>query len=63
MISAPVSILGRYLAAGHFGSGSMSPKVEAALEFIKSGGPKAVITSLAAITEAVTGAAGTVITA
>jgi len=54
---------GRYLAAGHFGSGSMGPKVEAALEFIKSGGPKAVITSLSTIAEAVTGAAGTVITA
>ena len=54
---------GRYLAAGHFGSGSMGPKVEAALEFIKSGGTKAVITSLAAISEAVTGTAGTVITA
>jgi len=54
---------GRYLEAGHFGSGSMGPKVEAALEFIGSGGTKAVITSLAAITEAVTGTAGTVITA
>ncbi len=53
----------RYLAEGHFGSGSMEPKVEAALEFIRSGGKKAAITSIAAIAAAVTGEAGTAITA
>jgi carbamate kinase len=52
---------GRYLAQGHFASGSMGPKVEAALEFIGSGGRKAVITSIAAIGAAVAGEAGTVI--
>ncbi len=49
----------RYLAAGHFGSGSMGPKVKAALEFIEHGGKKAVITSINAITAAVAGEAGT----
>ncbi|MEJ2691072.1 MAG: carbamate kinase [Deltaproteobacteria bacterium] len=52
----------RYLAAGHFGSGSMGPKVEAALEFLANGGNKAVITSISALTAAVAGEAGTVIT-
>jgi len=54
---------GRYLAEGHFGSGSMGPKVEAALGFIGSGGKKAVIASIDAITAAVAGGAGTVINA
>ena len=57
-----VAEAGRYLAAGHFGRGSMEPKVEAALEFIGSGGKKALITSINAITAAVAGEAGTVIT-
>lgn len=52
---------GRYLAEGHFASGSMGPKVEAALEFISSGGRKAVITSIAAIGAAVADEAGTAI--
>lgn len=52
----------RYLAAGHFGSGSMGPKVEAALEFLANGGEKAVITSISALTAAVAGEAGTVLT-
>lgn len=48
-----------YAADGHFSSGSMGPKVEAALQFVESGGGRAVITSLDRITEAVTGGAGT----
>ena len=50
---------GRYLAEGHFPAGSMGPKVEAALEFLKNGGRRAVITSIEAIEAAVEGRAGT----
>ncbi|MGN6752190.1 MAG: carbamate kinase [Intrasporangium sp.] len=49
-----------YAAEGHFASGSMGPKVEAALRFARSGG-RSVITTLHQITEAVVGDVGTVI--
>ena len=51
----------RLLAAGEFPPGSMGPKVEAAVEFVESGGERAVITSLDRIAEAVAGRAGTTI--
>jgi carbamate kinase len=44
-----------------FASGSMGPKVEAALRFVEAGGTRAVITSLESIEQAVHGKAGTVI--
>ena len=53
---------GRYLTEGHFGAGSMGPKIEAALEFIKHGGNKTIITSIDAIIPAIRGKAGTTIT-
>ena len=46
-----------------FASGSMGPKVEAALRFVESGGTRSVITSLENIEQAVHGRAGTVIEA
>jgi len=49
----------KYLARGHFPAGSMRPKVEAALQFVRSGGQRAVITSINAIEAAVAGKAGT----
>ena len=53
-----------HAAAGEFGSGSMGPKVEAALRFVEAGGARAVVTSLENITDAVTGGAvGTILTA
>lgn len=52
----------RSLAAeGHFASGSMGPKVEAACRFVEQGGERAIITSLQHITDALDGAAGTVV--
>jgi carbamate kinase len=48
-------------AAGHFASGSMGPKVAAAIAFVEHGGQRAVITSLENIETAVTGSFGTVI--
>ena len=50
-----------YAAEGHFASGSMGPKVDAACRFVEAGGARAVITDLAHLAEAVTGAAGTVV--
>jgi carbamate kinase len=52
-----------YAAAGHFASGSMGPKVEAAVRFVEAGGTRSVITSLQRIREAVHGSAGTIIEA
>jgi len=49
----------KYQAEGHFPSGSMGPKVEAAAEFIKKRGNRALITSIEAIESAVAGTAGT----
>jgi carbamate kinase len=46
---------------GHFASGSMGPKVEAATRFVENGGRRAVICSLRDIAAAVEGGAGTVI--
>lgn len=48
-------------AAGHFASGSMRPKVEAAMRFVEAGGRRAVITSLDNVADAVDGLVGTVV--
>ncbi|HSE69226.1 MAG TPA: carbamate kinase, partial [Nocardioidaceae bacterium] len=54
----------RELAAeGHFASGSMGPKVDAACRFVEAGGARAVISNLDNIVDAAAGRAGTVITA
>ena len=52
----------RYVGEGHFPAGSMGPKVEAAVQFIKSGGKRAVIASIQDIEDAVAGNAGTEVT-
>lgn len=49
----------RYSAEGQFPPGSMGPKIEAALSFLKNGGKRAVIGSIEAIEDAVYGRAGT----
>jgi len=49
----------RYAKEGHFPAGSMGPKVEAAVRFVRGGGGRAVITSVDAIEDAVEGRAGT----
>ena len=56
---ATVSEMKTWLQAGHFLAGSMQPKVEAALYFLKHGGKKTVIAHLNHLTEAVAGRAGT----
>ena len=52
--------LEKYAAAGQFGAGSMLPKVQAAVEFVKSApGRRAIITSLDLGLEALAGKCGT----
>jgi len=55
--------LRRHADDGQFASGSMGPKVDAAMRFVAGGGPRSVITSLTHITEAVEGGFGTVLEA
>jgi carbamate kinase len=50
-----------YSAQGHFASGSMGPKVDAACRFVRTTGNSAVITDLDSIVDAVQGRAGTVV--
>ena len=59
----PVAELRRYFDQGQFERGSMGPKVDAVCRFVEGGGRRAAITSLESIAEAVTGDAGTVVTA
>ncbi len=56
-----VSQAAAYLAAGHFPSGNMGPKIKAAIDFLEKGGKKVVIASLAEAYDAVEGKAGTYI--
>jgi len=49
----------RYLSEGHFAPGSMGPKIEAALAFLKNGGQLVVITSPEGLGEALAGDTGT----
>jgi carbamate kinase len=56
-----VSQMEAYAAEGHFASGSMGPKVEAACRFVRTTGKPAVITDLDSIVDAVEGRAGTVV--
>jgi len=51
--------LTRHYHAGQFPAGSMGPKVEAALRFLRDGGREVIITSPELLCEAVSGRAGT----
>jgi carbamate kinase len=48
-----------YIEQGHFAPGSMLPKIQAALKFLKAGGKEVIITSPEFITEAVISGSGT----
>ncbi len=48
-----------YIGDGHFPPGSMLPKIEAAVEFVKMGGPMAVITDPPNLARALRGETGT----
>ena len=56
-----VGELERYMREGHFAPGSMLPKVEAVIDFIRRGGKWAMITSPEYLLEAERGEAGTVV--
>lgn len=49
----------QYFVDGQFPPGSMGPKIQAAIQFLRSGGKRAVITSLDYIESAIKGEAGT----
>jgi len=53
----------KYLEAGEFPAGSMGPKMEAAINFIESGGKEVIITSIEKAAAALLGKEGTRITA
>ncbi len=52
----------QYIREGQFAKGSMLPKVESCLEFVKNTGKPALITSLSRASEALEGKTGTIIT-
>ncbi|RMG67066.1 MAG: carbamate kinase [Calditrichaeota bacterium] len=54
-----VSQARQYLAEGQFPAGSMGPKIQAAINFLESGGQRVVITSIEKSIHAVYGRAGT----
>lgn len=54
--------LQKYAQQGHFAPGSMLPKVEAAMNFVKKTGNKALITSLDKAKEGLAGKTGTLVT-
>ncbi len=56
---AKVEAMRQYLAAGQFAQGSMKPKVEAALNFLKAGGRRAIIAGLFDLRLALEGKTGT----
>jgi carbamate kinase len=54
----PLPEMERYAAEGHFKAGSMGPKVDAAMRFVRGGG-EAIIASLTDVNQALAGKAGT----
>jgi len=55
----PADVALKYLREGHFPPGSMGPKVEAAIRFVKRGGKRAIIAHLDKALEALRGCSGT----
>ena len=49
----------KYLEEGQFPAGSMGPKIQAVINFLESGGERAIISSIDKIKEALEGKAGT----
>ncbi len=61
IVRATLPEIKRYLAEGHFKPGSMKPKIEAIIQFLESGGKKAIITSPENLLKSVRGESGTTI--
>ena len=51
-----------WMEEGHFPAGSMGPKIQAAIEFVRGGGREVVITSPERLTDALAGTTGTLVT-
>jgi carbamate kinase len=49
----------QYIREGHFAPGSMLPKIESAVEFVRNGGPQAIITNPENLTAGLRGETGT----
>ncbi|MFO7797505.1 MAG: carbamate kinase [Promethearchaeati archaeon] len=49
----------KYMKEGHFPSGTMGPKIQAAINFLEAGGKKAIITSIDKIIDGLQNTAGT----
>ena len=60
---AGIEQMEKYIEEGHFAKGSMLPKVESAIKFIRNGGERAIITSYEYLMDAIEEKAGTHITA
>lgn len=58
-----VKELSSYVQEGHFAAGSMLPKIEAAISYVEATNGRAIITSLEKAEAALSGEAGTIITA
>lgn len=59
-----VAVMEKYIEEGHFAPGSMLPKVQAAVKFVKADpSKKAIITSLFKAVDALEGKTGTIVTA
>ena len=57
--SVTLAELKQYVADQHFAPGSMLPKIQAVIQFLESGGKKAIITNPDSLEEAVAGRTGT----
>ncbi|MEW6522278.1 MAG: hypothetical protein AB1445_01690 [Bacillota bacterium] len=62
LTSATVDQTKTYLKDGHFGLGSLAPKIQAAIEFVRDTENRSIITSLDGMLDAVAGKDGTTIT-
>lgn len=62
MRQADTVLLERYMRAGQFAAGSMRPKIEAVVEFLRTGGKEAVIGSCDNLIGALDGTSGTRVT-
>lgn len=56
---ASVEEMEKYMQEGHFAPGSMKPKIESVIRFIKNGGKHAIITNYECLADALDGNAGT----
>jgi len=61
IVKATASEMEKWMAEGHFAPGSMAPKVESVIRYLKNGGKQAIITSYEYLEDALKGKAGTLI--